>query len=221
MSNTSTKKALYPYTLQPIALEMSDVEFKAAQLALFEKSAQSVGIKSVKKTEWLVLAIMVVIACAGLLLLKNYSTIIFWLMLVLVVLYLLVRTAGLKWYMRREFDKQMTGVSMPEELKKLKLGVQSHGLVMSIPVNAQTAQMNLKGMTMRQAPMQQGIIPWTAVSQWDETDRFVFIVFEYGGQKGSQIIPKRLDTKGLPIATVINHLQNITPKGLKENGLLG
>ena len=108
MSNTSTKKALYPYTLQPIALEMSDVEFKAAQLALFEKSAQSVGIKSVKKTEWLVLAIMVVIACAGLLLLKNYSTIIFWLMLVLVVLYLLVRTAGLKWYMRREFDKQMT-----------------------------------------------------------------------------------------------------------------
>ena len=221
MSNTSTKKALYPYTLQPIALEMSDVEFKAAQLALFEKSAQSVGIKSVKKTEWLVLAIMVVIACAGLLLLKNYSTIIFWLMLVLVVLYLVVRTAGLKWYMRREFDKQMTGVSMPEELKKLKLGVQSHGLVMSIPVNAQTAQMNLKGMTMRQAPMQQGIIPWTAVSQWDETDRFVFIVFEYGGQKGSKIIPKRLDTKGLPIATVINHLQNITPKGLKENGLLG
>ena len=215
-----TKTALYPYTLQPVALGMTDTEFKAAQLALFEKTAQQVSLKSIRQKEWIAMGVVVVLSIAGLIFLQDYSTIFFWIMLAGVVIYLLLRTLGLKWYMRREFDKQVSGMSMPDELHKLKLGVQSHGLIMAIPAGGDVLNApHLKGMNMRQAPMQQGVIPWSAVDQWDETDAFVFIMFNHSGQKGSQIIPKRLDGNGLPIATIIKHLQAVMPKGLKTDGL--
>ena len=38
-------KALYPYTLKPVALNMSEAEFRAAQLSLFEKSRVGRSIK--------------------------------------------------------------------------------------------------------------------------------------------------------------------------------
>lgn len=215
------KQALYPYTLQPIALNMTDAEFRAAQLALFEKGANAYTIKAVRTKEWIILAIIAILAILGLVMVNGYSTIIFWLMLIGVVVYLLLRTLGLKWYARREFDKQVSQTSIPEEMQKLKLGVQSHGLIMAMPVDVSTLQnQQMRGMTMRSAPMQQGTIPWSAVSSWDETDAFLFIMFDYQGQKGSQIIPKRLNDKGLPISTITKHLNEVKTKGLEGAGII-
>lgn len=212
----SKKQALYPYTLQTIALNMSSDEFYRAQLALFDKGAHAYSLKAVRTKEWVILAVIAVLAVAGLIWLSGYSTVIFWLMLIGIVLYLLVRTLGLKWYAKREFEKQVSQTSMPDEIQKLRLGVQSHGLVMNIPANTDILQSpQMRGMTMRSAPMQQGVIPWSAVNGWDETDDFVFVMFELQGQRGSQIIPKRLKDKGLPINTIIKHLSEVKARGLQ------
>lgn len=216
----SQKQALYPYTLQPVALDMTDAEFRSAQLAIFEKSAQSVGLKSVKTKEWITLALICAGAVAGLVLVSGYSTIFFWLLLVGVVIYLLLRTLGIQWYMKREFHKQVSEIQIPDEMYSLKLGVQKHGLIMAMPANADIMQNpQMRGMTMRSAPMQQGVLPWSAVNGWEETDDFLFIMFETQGQKGSQIIPKRLQTKGLPINTITKHLSEVKPKGLDTQTL--
>ncbi|AKG08149.1 hypothetical protein AAX05_02885 [Moraxella bovoculi] len=210
-------KALYPYTLKPIALNMTDAEFRGAQLALFEKGASNFTLKSIRTKEWIVMAVVAAAAIAGLVFVSGYSTIIFWIMLALVGIYLLARTLGLKWYMRREYDKQVAGTQMPEEMANVQLGVQSHGLVMSVPATASmlnTPQM--RGMQMRSAPMQSAVIPWNTVSSWDETDEYVFMMFEMRGQKGSQIIPKRLEDNGLPIKTIVKHLSEVKPKGLES-----
>ncbi len=217
---TQKKQALYPYTLQPIALGMTDAEFQAAQLALFEKTSQSIGLSSIRMKEWIILGVFVTLAILGLIFVSGYSTIIFWLMLIGAAFYLTARTLGLKWYMKREFEKQVSQSELPDEMTDLKLGVQSHGLIMAMPVKNTAATTQLRGMNLRQAPMQQGVIPWSAVNQWDETENFVFIMFELNGQKGSQILPKRLMQQHFPINTVIKHLQEITPKGLKTDGMM-
>lgn len=210
-------KALYPYTLKPIALNMTDVEFRGAQLALFEKGASNFTLKSIRTKEWVVMALVVAAAIAGLVFVSGYSTIIFWIMLALVGIYLLARTLGLKWYMRREYDKQVAGTQMPEEMANVQLGVQSHGLVMSVPAPAgMLNNPQMRGMQMRSAPMQSAVIPWNTVSSWDETDEYVFMMFEMRGQKGSQIIPKRLENNGLPIKTIVKHLSEVKQKGLES-----
>lgn len=210
-------KALYPYTLKPIALNMTDAEFRGAQLALFEKGASNFTLKSIRTKEWIVMAAAAVVAIAGLVFVSGYSTIIFWIMLALVGIYLLARTLGLKWYMRREYDKQVAGAQMPEEMANVQLGVQSHGLVMSVPAPAGMLNSpQMRGMQMRSAPMQSAVIPWNTVSSWDETDEYVFMMFEMRGQKGSQIIPKRLEDNGLPIKTILKHLSEVKPKGLES-----
>ncbi|WFF38998.1 YcxB family protein [Moraxella nasibovis] len=210
-------KALYPYTLKPVALNMTEDEFRGAQLALFEKGASNFTLKSVRTKEWIVIGLVVAAAIAGLMFVTGYSTIIFWLMLVLVALYLVARTLGLKWYMRREYDKQVGDTKMPDEMAKVQLGVQSHGIVMSMPTP--TGIINspqMRGMQMRSAPMQSAVIPWNAVSSWDETDDYVFVMFDMKGQKGSQIIPKRLENNGLPIKTIVKHLSDTKAKGLES-----
>lgn len=210
-------KALYPYTLKPIALNMTDAEFRGAQLALFEKGASNFTLKSIHTKEWIIMALVVVAAIAGLVFVSGYSTIIFWIMLALVGIYLLARTLGLKWYMRREYDKQVAGTQMPEEMTNVQLGVQSHGLVMSVPAPAgMLNNPQMRGMQMRSAPMQSAVIPWNTVSSWDETDEYVFMMFEMRGQKGSQIIPKRLENNGLPIKTIVKHLSEVKQKGLES-----
>lgn len=210
-------KALYPYTLKPIALNMTDAEFRGAQLALFEKGASNFTLKSIHTKEWIIMALVVVAAIAGLVFVSGYSTIIFWIMLALVGIYLLARTLGLKWYMRREYDKQVAGTQMPEEMANVQLGVQSHGLVMSVPAPAgMLNNPQMRGMQMRSAPMQSAVIPWNTVSSWDETDEYVFMMFEMRGQKGSQIIPKRLENNGLPIKTIVKHLSEVKQKGLES-----
>lgn len=220
--NQSSKKqeALYPYTLQPVALNMTDAEFKTAQLALFEKSAQSVGLKSIRTKEWVILALISIGAVAGLVWVTGYSTIFFWLLLIGVVIYLLLRTLGIRWYMRHEFNKQISTTKLPDEMQGLKLGVQKHGLIMVIPAKTDIMQNpQMRGVTMRSAPMQQGVIPWSAVKQWDETDDFIFIMFELNGQQGSQIIPKRLTQQHLPVNTIIKHLSEVKTRGLDGQSL--
>lgn len=209
--------ALYPYTLQPVALNMSEAEFTQAQMALFDKSSQSFGLSAIKIKEWLVMAVVIALAVAGLLFVTGYSTILFWVMLALVVVYLLMRTLGMKWYVKREFNKQMAEQEMPEEMENIKLGVQKQGLVMSMPNPHQNLNTKAtRGMQMRVPTTQQAVIPWSAVTSWDETEQFMFIMFEMQGQKGSQIIPKRLVKNNFPIDTVKKHILEVVPnKGIQ------
>ena len=214
--------ALYPYTLQPVALNLTEAEFHQAQYELFASASPSFGLSSIKMKEWIIMAVVVILAIAGLVFLTGYSTIIFWLMLAAVVIYLLVRTLGFKWYVKREFDKQVADQEMPDEMRQMKLGVQKHGLVMAMPVN-QPDMFNsnqMRGMQMRAGSTQQAVIPWSAVKSWDETDDYIFMMFELKGQQGSQIIPKRLQAQKFPIDTVRQHLQEvIAVKGLNPENL--
>lgn len=216
---SKNKQALYPYTLQPIALNMSESEFRQAQLALFNQTAQNYNLKSLRVKEWIVLGIITILAILGLVFVTGYSTILFWLMLIGVAIYLLLRTLGLKWYMQKEYEKQVASSEIPKEMNELKLGVQPHGLVMSMPAKLSEMPAQMRGMSMRASPTQQAVIPWDAVTSWDETDNFVFIMFDFKGQKGSQILPKRLKANHFPIDTVIKHLGETTPKGLKVESM--
>lgn len=214
--------ALYPYTLQPVALNLTEAEFHQAQYELFASASPSFGLSSIKMKEWIIMAVVVILAIAGLIFLTGYSTIIFWLMLAAVVIYLLVRTLGFRWYVKKEFEKQVADQEMPDEMRQMKLGVQKHGLVMAMPVN-QPDMFNsnqMRGMQMRAGSTQQAVIPWSAVKSWDETDDYIFMMFELKGQQGSQIIPKRLQAQKFPIDTIRQHLQEvIAVKGLNPENL--
>lgn len=214
--------ALYPYTLQPVALNITEAEFHQAQYELFASASPSFGLKSIKTKEWAIMAVVMVLAIAGLVFVTGYSTIIFWLMMVAVVVYLLVRTLGFKWYVKREFEKQVADQEMPDEMRQMKLGVQKHGLVMAMPVNQPDMfkSNQMRGMQMRAGSTQQAVIPWTAIKSWDETDDYIFMMFEMKGQQGSQILPKRLQDQKFPIDTVRQHLQEVVSvKGLNPENL--
>ncbi len=213
--------ALYPYTLQPIALNLTEAEFHQAQYELFASASPSFGLSSIKTKEWVIMAVVVVLAIAGLIFVTGYSTIIFWVMLVAVVVYVLVRTLGFKWYVKKQFDKQVSEQEMPDEMRQMKLGVQKHGLVMSVPANQPDMMNNqMRGMQMRAASTQQAIIPWSAIKSWDETDDYIFMMFEMKGQQGSQIVPKRLKAQKFPIDTVRQHLEEVVPvKGLQTENV--
>ncbi|WP_367105865.1 YcxB family protein [uncultured Psychrobacter sp.] len=213
--------ALYPYTLQPVALNLTEAEFKQAQYELFTNASPSFGLKSLKTKEWIIMAVVVVLAIVGLIFVSGYSTIIFWVMLIAVAIYLLIRTLGFKWYVKKEFEKQVAEQEMPNEMRQMKLGVQKHGLVMAMPVNQPDFSSNqMRGMQMRAGQTQQAVIPWSAVKSWDETDDYIFMMFELKGQQGSQIIPKRLQTQKFPIDTVRQHLQEVVPiRGLQTTTL--
>ncbi|MBP2280366.1 hypothetical protein H4W00_001179 [Psychrobacter sp. PL19] len=214
--------ALYPYTLQPVALNLTEAEFYQAQYELFASASPSFGLKSLKTKEWIIMAVVVILALAGLVFVTGYSTIIFWLMLVAVAIYLLVRTLGFKWYVKREFEKQVAEQEMPDEMRQMKLGIQKHGLVMVMPTIQPDLAKNsqARGMQMRAGSTQQAIVPWTAIKSWDETDDFIFMMFEMKGQQGSQIVPKRLQAQKFPIATVRQHLEEVVPvRGLQTEQL--
>lgn len=209
--------ALYPYTLQPVPLDLTEAEFRQAQYELFTQSSQSFGLSSIKMKEWIIMAIATASGIAGLVFVTGYSTIIFWVLLIGVVVYLLIRTLGFKWYVKKEFEKQIDEQEMPEEMRQLKLGVQKHGLIMAIPApNAGMQPKATRGMQMRAGTTQQAVIPWDAVKSWEETDDYIFMLFEMKGQQGSQIIPKRLAAQKFPIDSVRKHLQEVVPiRGLR------
>lgn len=214
--------ALYPYTLQPVALNLTEAEFEQAQYELFTNASPSFGLSSLKTKEWVIMAVAIILAIAGLVFVSGYSTIIFWLMLASVVVYLLMRTLGFKWYVKKQFEKQVSEQEMPDEMRQMKLGVQKHGLVMAMPVNQPDliANPQMRGMQMRAGSTQQAVIPWSAVKSWDETDDYIFMMFEMKGQQGSQIIPKRLKAQKFPIDTIRQHLQEVVPvQGLQPETL--
>ncbi|MFN3564150.1 MAG: hypothetical protein ACK4V8_06850, partial [Moraxella osloensis] len=169
--------ALYPYTLQPVDLNLTEDEFRQAQLQLFDANNQTLT-KITPKT-WAILAVIVVLAILGLIFVRGYSTIIFWLMLVGVVIYLLARTYGLKWYVKREFEKQMASQSMPPEMQQIKLGVQQHGVVMSMPApNMPAMPRGYNQPLVRSSGMQQAVIKWDSVTNWQETPDYIFMMFD-------------------------------------------
>lgn len=182
--------ALYPYTLQPIPCSLAREEFEQAQMELFAKT------NKISTKIWLILAVIVALAIVGIVFVSGYSTVIFWLMLVGVVIYLLIRTLGLQWYMKRELAKQ----PIPPELAKLKVGVQKHGLVMSMPQGIHQAT---------------GVIGWEQVTQWYETPNYFFIMFAAKGQQGSQIVPKRLSAQKFPLDTLRHHLTEVKAESVK------
>lgn len=197
--------ALYPYTLQPIDLGLTEEEFRQAQTQLFEANNQTLTKISTKT--WGILAVIVVLAIMGLILVKGYSTIIFWLMLIGVIVYLLGRTYGLKWYVKKEFEKQLASQSIPDEMKHLKLGIQQHGLVMSLPMtNMPSLPRGFNQPQVRGMAQQQGVIKWDSVTNWQETADFIFMMFEVKGQQGSQIVPKRLAKQNFPLDSLRKHL---------------
>lgn len=199
--------ALYPYTLQPIDLNLTESEFRLAQTQLFDSHNHS--LTRINTKTWIIVGVVTLLAIIGLVLVKGYSTIIFWLMLVGVVLFLLARTIGLKWYVKQEFEKQMAQQQMPAEMNSLKLGIQQHGLIMSMPVQ-NVPQMNKRGFNqplIRGGAMQQAVIKWDSIKSWQETPDFIVMMFEVNGQQGSQIVPKRMATQKFPIETLRHHLQ--------------
>lgn len=199
--------ALYPYTLQPIDLNLTESEFRLAQTQLFDSHNHSLTRISTKT--WIIVGVVTLLAIIGLVLVKGYSTIIFWLMLIGVVIFLLARTVGLKWYVKKEFEKQMQSQQMPAEMNSLKLGLQQHGLIMSMPAPA-LPQVNQRGFNqplIRGGAMQQAVIKWDSIKSWQETPDFIVMMFEVNGQQGSQIVPKRMANQKFPIDTLRHHLQ--------------
>lgn len=223
--STSMPAANLSYTLQPVPLNLSETEFRAAQRALFDKTAQMPNLMALKTKEWAILGVLLVIAIVGIIFVSGYSTLLFWLILAAIAAYLLMRTVGLKWYMRQEYEKQVAATKMPPEFAQMHVGVSKNGLIISLPAPeealspaekaALAASKNRRRtpLLQMQTAVQQALIGWQNVTSWDETERFLFVLFTANGQQGSQIIPKS-NTK-LPITTIKTHLANQMPQGLK------
>ncbi|NHB57633.1 YcxB family protein [Acinetobacter shaoyimingii] len=175
-----TAKNLYAYTLQPVTYEVSEAEQRYAQLAIW-RSTNKIGTKA-----WAIMAAIVAVSILGLIFIKNYSTIIFWVALVCVAIYYLVRKFGLEWYVKRKMNEFPV-----EQIKGIKLGVQPHGIVMR-----------------QKMGLQEGIatIEWKDIYEWYNTPDFLLVNFKVKGQQGAYILPKRMNSKNFSFDTVRKHL---------------
>jgi hypothetical protein len=176
----------YPYTMQPIPYELSVAEQREAQLMLqHDMIDRTLSIKT-----WAILAAVTAAAIAGLVLVDGYSTVLFWLMLVGVVVFLVARIVGwpyfIRWQVERELDKHQL-----QAISGIKIGVQPQGLVMVQKIGAQEGR---------------GVVSWKDFSEWRENDKFLYLFFSVKGQQGTQIIPKSMAAKKLPIETIRKHL---------------
>ncbi|GAC1375302.1 MAG: SdpI family protein [Aquirhabdus sp.] len=173
----------YGYTLQPIPYELSAAEQQEAQFDLWKKG------NKISTKLWAILAAISLAAIAGLVFLSKYSTVIFYVILVFVGIFLLIRFFGLAWYVKREIAKHPT-----QTIKGVKLGVQPQGLIM-----------------IQKMGMQEGraMIDWKQVTEWQETDKYIFITASVKGQTSSQILPKRLVAQKFPFDTVRKHLTEV------------
>lgn len=217
---------MYTYTMQPVALDLQKDDVIAVQKALFMRQSQhAFGVKSLKKSEWIGLVLATLISVLGIVFIHGYSRALFWLVLVLCALYLLVRTVGLKWYVSEQFYKQLAHISMPDEMKNMRLSVQPKGFILQMPSddmpakNTPTKKGKKRGhMQTMQAPnmARQAIIAWDRVVAWDETDTHFLVAFDMQGQKGTQIIPKR---QALPIHTIRKHLSDVRMQGFSQEDL--
>ena len=176
-----TAKNLYAYTLQPIPYEVSEEEQRNAQLVL-SRSNFKIGTKA-----WIIMAAILVLAMAGIILLKNYSTIFCWVAIVCVVIYFLVRKFGIEWYVKRKLKETPV-----QEIKGLRLGVQPHGLSMQQQVGLQMGNMT---------------VGWKDIYEWYNTPEFILVNFKIKGQQGAYILPNRLDSKNFSFNTIRKHLK--------------
>ncbi|QIO08211.1 YcxB family protein [Acinetobacter lanii] len=175
-----TAKNLYAYTLQPVPYEVTEAEQRQAQLAIW-RSTNKIGTKA-----WAIMAAVVALSILGLIFIRNYSTIIFWVTLVAVVIYFLVRKFGLEWYVKRKMNEFPV-----EEIKGIKLGVQPSGIVMRQKIGLQEGV---------------GTVGWKDIYEWYNTPDFMLINFKMKGQQGAYILPKRMDSKNFSFETVRKHL---------------
>lgn len=173
-------KNLYPYTLQPVPFELSEAEQRSAQLIIWRRT------NTISQKTWIILGIIVALAIVGLVFVKNYSTIIFWLMLVGVVLYLLIRRFGLEWYVKRKLGQELI-----EDIKGIKMGVQPQGLTMIQRMGAQEGR---------------GMISWKDVTEWQDHPEFLFLTFKVKGQQGAHVLPKRMNSQNFSFDTIRKHL---------------
>lgn len=173
-------KSLYPYTLQPVPFELSEAEQRSAQLAIWRRT------NTISQKTWIILGVIVALAIAGLVFVKNYSTILFWLMLVGVVLYLLIRRFGLEWYVKRKLNEELV-----EDIKGIKMGVQPQGLTMIQRMGAQEGR---------------GMISWKDVTEWQDHPDFLFLTFKVKGQQGAHVLPKRMNSQNFSFDTIRKHL---------------
>lgn len=185
-----TAKNLYAYTLQPVPYEVTEAEQRNAQLAIW-RSTNKIGTKA-----WAIMGVIVALSLLGLIFIKNYSTVIFWVLLACVVIYLLVRKFGLEWYVKRKMNEFPV-----QEIKGIKLGVQPHGIVMR-----------------QQMGLQEGVgtIGWKDIYEWYNTPEFLLVNFKVKGQQGAYILPSRMNSKNFSFETVRKHLKETVgePKNL-------
>lgn len=176
-----TTKTQYAYTLQPVSYEVSEEEQRNAQLVL-SRSNYKIGNKA-----WMIMGAVVALALLGLIFIKNYSTVFWWVALVCVAIYFLVRKFGIEWYVKRKIKEVPV-----QEIKGIRLGVQPHGLSMQ-----------------QQVGMQQGTmtVGWKDIYEWYNTPEFILVNFKVKGQQGAYILPKRMDSKNFPFTTIRKHLK--------------
>ncbi|WP_343595458.1 hypothetical protein [Acinetobacter sp.] len=176
-----TAKTLYAYTLQPVNYEISEAEQRHAQLVIW-RSTNTISLKA-----WAIMGAVTLLAILGLIFIKNYSTVICWIALACVAIYLLVRKFGLEWYVKRKMNEYPV-----QEIKGIRLGVQPHGIVMR-----------------QQMGLQEGVgtISWKDVYEWYNTSEFLLLNFKVKGQQGAYILPKRMDSKNFPFETIRKHLK--------------
>ena len=175
-----TAKNLYAYTLQPVAYEVSEAEQRNAQLVL-SRSNYKIGTKA-----WLIMGVIIALSILGIVLIKNYSTVFCWVAIVCVVIYFLVRKFGIEWYVKRKLNETPV-----QEIKGIRLGVQPHGISMQQQVGMQMGNMT---------------VGWKDIYEWYNTPEFILINFKINDQQGAYILPKRLDSKNFPFATIRKHL---------------
>ncbi len=198
--------ALYPYTLQPVDLNLTENEFRQAQQQIFDSNNQQ--LTKISPKAWAIVGVVVAIA-----IFRDY----FYSQLFYDYFLANARWRGgvfarshawAKWYVKKEFEKQMASQTMPDEVKKMKIGIQQHGLVMSLPApNAPKPPKGFNQPFIRSAGQQQAIIKWDSVTNWQETPDYIIMMFEVQGQQGTQIVPKRLEKQKFPIETLRHHLQ--------------
>jgi MFS family permease len=124
---------------------------------------------------------------AWVLLVFEWNMIFCWVALVCVVLYYLIRTFGLEWYVKRKMNEFPV-----QEIKGIRLGVQPHGIVMRQKMGLQEGV---------------GAIGWKDIYEWYNTPEFMLVNFKVKGQQGAYILPKRLDSKNFSFETIRKHLR--------------
>ncbi|MDO4222694.1 MAG: hypothetical protein Q4D05_01500 [Acinetobacter sp.] len=175
-----TNNTLYAYTLNPVPYEVSEAEQRHAQLVIWRAS------NKFSTKAWIIMGAIVALAIAGIIFLKNYSTIFCWVAIALVVLFFLAKKFGLEWYAKR----QMNELPVPD-IQGIRLGVQPTGIVMRQKMGLQEGV---------------GTISWKDVQEWYDTSEFLMLSFTVKGQQGAYLLPKRMDSKQFPFATIRKHL---------------